>query len=454
MSRITFLNHSCIRIESDATAILCDPWFVGAAFDNGWRLLAEGSHDLNKVPFDWVWLSHEHPDHFSIPTLKQLKRPSRFIYQATSDRKVRNYLVAQGHEVSEVNDADKQVFGDIACQTFLSDGYDSAALFELPDGRKVLNVNDCRVESAGMCDRLAAAAAGPVDLLTMQFSYANWAGNPGDGATPRYQHELVMERLFQAIEAFKPKATLLFASYVYFSHVENFHWNDYFWLDEVVAAISPMTKVIIPKPDQVIDLDNLSAANFDASNKEARDYWSSQHDTRQPVDFPKERLSLDDIKEEFARFHRGLWTENDLATARQTGREAVTLDVKVTDLDQTLRLSLYDGSIAAVPDGAFDIAVSSEVLRFLFRNKFGRGTLTINSRVKFNYRTAYRFFVFFFVSYANNIGKRLAPGGGLEWKHVRSVTKTIVLDSIFRAMPEAKVEFDEFIDGFLAAAPS
>ena len=38
--RIRFLNHSCIVLESPATRILCDPWFEGTAFNDGWRLLA------------------------------------------------------------------------------------------------------------------------------------------------------------------------------------------------------------------------------------------------------------------------------------------------------------------------------------------------------------------------------------------------------------------------------
>jgi hypothetical protein len=47
---------------------------------------------------------------------------------------------------------------------------------------------------------------------------------------------------------------------------------------------------------------------------------------------------------------------------------------------------------------------------FLLKNNFGRGTLTINGRIQFNYPSAHRFFIFFFVPYANNIGIHFRKG--------------------------------------------
>jgi len=450
-SQVTFLNHSCISVSSGATTILCDPWFTGPAFDNGWRLLAEESHDLGALPHDWIWISHEHPDHFSIATLKQLKGPTKFLYQATQDRKVRDYLRAKGHEVSEIADFETRTYGDIACQLYASDGYDSAVLFTLPDGRKVLNVNDCRIELGGLLERIAAAA-GSIDLLTIQFSYANWAGNAGDDAIPQLQHEQVLERVEQAIHVLKPKATMLFASFVYFSHDENFHWNTHFWIDQVVAKLSPLTKLIVPKPNDVIDLATLGATDFSARNESARRYWTELHDTRTPTDHAREHLTVEQLREEFARFHEAIWRDNDLAFARATSCGPVRVDVKLTDLGESVRLDLYEGRLEKMLDGgAYDIAVSSEVLKFLFRSKFGRGSLTINGRAHFNYETAYRFFVFFFVYYANNIGKRLALDGGLKWENVRSVAKTAVLESIFHTTPQARRNYDTFIESFLPA---
>ena len=64
--------------------------------------------------------------------------------------------------------------------------------------------------------------------------------------------------------------------------------------------------------------------------------------------------------------------------------------------------------------------------------------------------TAHKFFVFFFVFYANNIGKYLKPGGGLAWENVRSIAKTAVLDSIFHTTPTAQRNFETFLADFLS----
>ena len=85
---LKFLNHSSLLITSE-TKILCDPWFKGTAFSDGWSLLYDNSHNINDIDFDYIWLSHEHPDHFSIPTLRELNKSCTFLFQETKDKKVR-----------------------------------------------------------------------------------------------------------------------------------------------------------------------------------------------------------------------------------------------------------------------------------------------------------------------------------------------------------------------------
>ena len=101
-NKVIFLNHSCVLVDSGKTKILCDPWFEGTAFQDGWSLLYDQSHDINDLDFDYIWISHEHPDHFSIPTLNQLNKPQKFLYQETEDKKVKIWLESKGHSVPEL----------------------------------------------------------------------------------------------------------------------------------------------------------------------------------------------------------------------------------------------------------------------------------------------------------------------------------------------------------------
>ena len=81
IENLRFMNHSCLLLRTSTTKILCDPWFKGTAFGNGWSLLHDNSHDINELDFDYIWISHEHPDHFSIPTILELKKNVSFFFK-------------------------------------------------------------------------------------------------------------------------------------------------------------------------------------------------------------------------------------------------------------------------------------------------------------------------------------------------------------------------------------
>ena len=53
MAAVTFLNHSSILVNSGNTKILCDPWFNGLAFHDGWSLLVDNLYDLNEIDFSF-----------------------------------------------------------------------------------------------------------------------------------------------------------------------------------------------------------------------------------------------------------------------------------------------------------------------------------------------------------------------------------------------------------------
>ena len=64
-----------------------------------------------------------------------------------------------------------------------------------------------------------------IDLLFTQFSYANWIGNKEDKETMRKHAQNKIDQIEYQIEVFKPKYTIPFASFVWFSHEENFYMN-------------------------------------------------------------------------------------------------------------------------------------------------------------------------------------------------------------------------------------
>jgi UDP-MurNAc hydroxylase len=446
--RIQFLNHSCVLVSDGSTSVLCDPWFKGAVFDNGWRLLHENSHDINQIACDYIWVSHEHPDHFSIPTLKDLKGKKCFLYQTTKDKKVLAYLQSKGHEVLELAAQKETAIGTLKCTLFTCDGYDSAMLFRFADGSTFLNVNDARVELGGVLETIEKAAS-TVDTIAVQFSYANWAGNAGDSEIPKDQHEAVADRVIHLRKALKPKQTILFASYVYFSHADNFYWNDHFWLKQVVAKLNAdnIGKAIVPLPNQTIPVVPAAAADYAVSNQQAIAFWEGKHREAAPKDLDKEVIQLPALRENYSAFFDELWKKNDLALASNAGKP-FPLKVCVTDLAKVVEIGLFDKNFAELPTKDYDIQVSSNTFQFLLKNAFGRGTVSINSKISFNYPTAYKFFVFFFIFYANNIGKYFKEGG-LSWAALTSLRNVAALQSIFKFHPDASANFAACMKEFL-----
>src|SRR5258708_12801452 len=76
--KIHFVGHACIVAECADASVLMDPWLFGKIFNDSWSLMPEPKFDsamLDKV--DYIWISHEHPDHCHFPTLGSFPEPSK-----------------------------------------------------------------------------------------------------------------------------------------------------------------------------------------------------------------------------------------------------------------------------------------------------------------------------------------------------------------------------------------
>jgi UDP-MurNAc hydroxylase len=63
--RVTYFYSACVRIDTPAARVLCDPWFTDGAYDGSWfqfPRLEQASTKVGKV--DFIYISHIHPDHY------------------------------------------------------------------------------------------------------------------------------------------------------------------------------------------------------------------------------------------------------------------------------------------------------------------------------------------------------------------------------------------------------
>lgn len=234
--KVRFVGHASIFVESQNQKILCDPWLMGKVFNNGWALVSPPS----PPPFsdvDYIWISHEHPDHFNFPSLKGIpdadKSRIKILYQRHASPRIVDALLKLGFsQIIELPQYKWYRLGrnlEIFCGS--AGTMDSFIAFR-DENECVLNINDCvlNVDQLHYIKR----RIGKVSVLFTQFSFANWVGNECDEA---HGAKRKIEQLKHQIEIFNPEFTVPFASFVYFCNEENCRMNAWINTPDQIAQM-------------------------------------------------------------------------------------------------------------------------------------------------------------------------------------------------------------------------
>lgn len=402
---IHLINHACVLIDAGPVRLLTDPWLSGLAFNHGWDLLVPTPVAIEDLAFNYLWYSHEHPDHFSPADLLRIPAPARagitVLYQATLDGKVAKFCRSHGFQVLELEHDRCYALADgISVRCGQHRDSDSWLLVDTPAGR-ILNLNDCYLPSAADAAALRDRT-GPIDALLTQYSFANWIGNAGDDAYSRALADMYLRILATNVRALAPRFTIPFASFTRFSSPENFHLNRFAnrlgQAVEVVAASGS-------RPVALYALDRWRLGDEHHDNAAAIAAWDSaaeQLPSPGAADLPSAtRAELDAA---FVRYAARLATKNDMAALRGLGLPPAR--VHVSDLDEVAVLDICAEALGWDDrTGDFDIRMRSDSLAFLLRHEWGRGTLQINGRFHANYESLRRFMSQTQVAFMNNIGR-------------------------------------------------
>jgi UDP-MurNAc hydroxylase len=389
-TRITGVNHASYILETSGAVLMTDPWFAGTVFDNGWGLYSPTTIDeclLRRVSH--IWISHEHPDHFSPSTLRSLPQEVReritVLFQASRDRKVVDHCRELGFgEVRELRANDWIQLSDelrVMCNPWrLGDSY---LVADTPAGL-VLNVNDCVIRTPREAESILEdlGCRSPQVLLT-QYSYANRFGNPDETEVRQAAARAELESVVTQISVLRPKFVVPLASFMWFCHEENGYLNDSMsTATDAVRVIRDRTDslpvVLYPGEswalgDEPLPAD-ISATRYDA-DLAAR--LRGPHLTA-----VSERVPLDTLIREGRAFADDLRLANGslrLATFERLGRLRPVI-VWVADLDRALTLSRHGLALATARADECDIVLNSEALEFLLRYRFGGSTLFSNGR--------------------------------------------------------------------------
>jgi hypothetical protein len=384
--QVTLINHACVKIAVGDVTVLCDPWIDGPAFNFGWDLLIRTPLDVDAIMagVTHIWLSHEHPDHFSPKFLNDIaaRYAGRILilFQATRDKRVRTFCESRGFTVIELPDRARRRFDGVELMCGTSYPYDS--WLYLSDGRaRVLNLNDCAVRGDSELRKLAAEV-GPLDLLLTQFSYAAWKGGPANAPYRAAAARQKLETVAAQTKILRPRRVVPFASLIYFSNEENAYLNDRVNRPDdaraTIAAARAQPLILFPgdrwDSDRPHD-DNAARERYRAV------YAGVPHLPLRP---PGESVPLAELEHQFAAYRSKVYAQNSRLLIGLLRRLPVLgafrpVTIRLTDLDMLVSVSVVDG-FAVVPRGEPHVAMHSSSLSFVFCNAFGYDTLTVNGR--------------------------------------------------------------------------
>ncbi len=230
--QVGLISHACIRIVSTHSDVLCDPWLVGTVFNDGWRLDPEpdlGSLDFSSVTH--LWISHEHPDHLHLPSLRliaDMVDPARVqvLFQRTNSPKVFEALAAIGYTNARTLDhlVPTRLDDELEVFVYAHRQLDSALGVIVGGENALLDVNDVELNETDC--RIIRNRFGSFPVLFNQFSIAGFDGYL-DRVRLERQGLAVLQKMADHHRWLGAAVTVPFASFMYFCQPDNEALNEH-----------------------------------------------------------------------------------------------------------------------------------------------------------------------------------------------------------------------------------
>lgn len=394
-----------------------DPWFESEVFNHSWSLLHEDREvHLEMLDPTDIWLSHEHPDHFNIPTLLRIpleRRPFVTVHvRQTQDNRVQNWCKQNGFRVSDSKSGEPFMIGDDIELTIYPIGIEDSASLTRVGGVRLLNLNDCLFFSDRSLKNFARKV-GHVDYVSYICGYAEGGGSRVDATFREHLFRLHMQRFVMMKDAFPNSKIIGFAAFKHFSHFENCFQNDrisFSFIRDLVLEYPNVFAMLAPG-------DELTRTSLDQSLK-ACDFWEQKLKAAKPVSVSSRSIEIDvlvkNAKELVGRIKSigSFWLR---VGAGLPGRLRIQpLLFHVVDHNLVLKLSLIGESVQLIkpaqqinPDKV--LRVHSEALNHSLTYDFGLSTLMISGRFESADATRAQLHRWSVLSLLNAAGEKLRP---------------------------------------------
>ncbi|MBO6634187.1 MBL fold metallo-hydrolase [Parvibaculum sp.] len=259
------MGHACMVLagEGERPILATDPWLLGSCYWRSWWMVnPPGEEQIRRIeaaPF--IYITHEHPDHLHLPSLKTLKPGERTILLPAFLRMtMETYLRDQGFEVRIMPPRQWVPLEEgVSAMSLPQWSNDSVLLVDTPSAF-IVNLNDAK-PLGGLLDDIARLRTeiGKPCLVLRSYSPAGPFFNyfeKGRRVPSRDREDYV--RMTQGVCAhLKADLFLPFASQVVYRRSDSEWANDYRVGFDLMRAGWTIPTRLCP-PFSTVDLDTLS----------------------------------------------------------------------------------------------------------------------------------------------------------------------------------------------------
>lgn len=403
--RIKLVSHASVIIETADTAMLVDPWLLGKAFNDSWALLFNpvlDESDLQKI--DFLWISHEHPDHLHFASLKSLPETFRervtVLFQRIPSKNAVNALrnIAGFKKIIELPHRKRVEISDATTVYCYHSRQIDSALAIMSGGQSLIDIND--VETSKKDRRLLSADLGSVDCVLNQFSIAGYNGDVNYAELIPAANRRIIKNMLADSMALNAKMTIPFASFMYFCCEDNKYINSYVNTPRRILERFEMAnmnmKLLMPGESWTVGepVDNTCAVQF---------YERTYAEIGRLAIDKSELVPLEKVRKAFqARTNQLLRNHSRILLKR-----IKPITIRIPDLHETVSITLADQNFEELtPSAAFDLEINSQPLWYGFKFPWGIQTLGVSGRLRL-YDNAKHWRRLRYLMAVNNAGIRL-----------------------------------------------
>ena len=391
--KISLVNHASLLYEAPNLNLLSDPWYSGRLFGDSWELTADTPQTIRNQAIEsasHVYISHEHPDHFHPPTLRDSfgKRSNspEFLIPQTIDGRMSEWLRHNNFRFRELGPLSKLQIGNWQVQVIPHATYDSYLVLR-SGGQVIIRLGYSKPHPRQIAKLLNNNER--IVAIATQFSIASWPGNPKDSVDVEAGRRIVKSYLLEIVKELRPEILFPFASHVHFCHPENVWMNSHgLTLEEVANLETPQTQIPILVPGDSIEIPMSGRRRVSTTRREASlQYWQESSRRRAADAFSQrsvEQVSLDVLTKNFEGFVSRTKTSNNslLLTLyrRLTCRKAV-VSIYITDLRRQIQLNFSTGSLSEpLSSKEGFLSMSSDALSRALASPHGADEFTVAGR--------------------------------------------------------------------------